>query len=320
MATTVKSRFFCTVFILIVLLAVPSPSYSFDEETFVSHYFWQKFTKLSPPRRPKIALVLGGGGARGLAHIGVLKVLDEEKVPVDIVVGTSVGALVGSLYAAGVPLQKIEKLGENIGWNDLSDITETGIIKMLLTGHLLSTEKMEKFIAENIGPKRFDELEKPFACVATDLVTGERIVFREGEIGPAVRASSTIPGIFDPVEYRHRYLVDGGLLDNIPVDIARMMGADIIVAVVVSADFSRNDVSNVYMVLVQAIYIQGKAMDVERMHEADFVIKPNVSGVSAVDLGHSSECIDGGVVATRRVVAELKNLLMERTSDCYLFR
>jgi len=151
-------------------------------------------------------------------------------------------------------------------------------------------------------------------------VTGERIVFREGEIGPAVRASSTIPGIFDPVEYRHRYLVDGGLLDNIPVDIARMMGADIIVAVVVSADFSRNDVSNVYMVLVQAIYIQGKAMDVERMHEADFVIKPNVSGVSAVDLGHSSECIDGGVVATRRVVAELKNLLMERTSDCYLFR
>jgi len=291
-----------------------------DEKKFITDYLWKKVVSLKPPQRPKIALVLGGGGARGLAHIGVMKVLREENVPIDMVVGTSVGALIGAVYCAGEPLYKIERMGETIHWDDLTDLSNTSFIKLLISEHLLSTDKIEKYLNEKIGKKDFSELKIPFACVATDLVTGERIVFREGEVAPAARASSTIPGLFDPVQYRHRYLVDGGLYDNIPTDVAKLMGADIIIAVSVSADFTKNNVSNVFMILTQAIYIQGKQMDEERAKLADIIIKPDVGDISAVDLGRSRECIDSGISAARKVVQEIKMKLIERVSDYYLIQ
>lgn len=291
-----------------------------DENKFITDYLWKRTIRLAPPERPKIALVLGGGGARGLAHIGVLKVLEEEKVPIDMVVGTSVGALVGAVYCAGEPMGKLEKMGEMINWNELTDLSQSSIVKLFVSEQLLSTEKMEQYLDEKIGKKNFQELEVPFACVATDLVTGERVVFREGEVALAARASATIPGIFDPVEYRHRYLVDGGLYDNIPTDVARLMKADIIIAVSVSADYSKNDVSNVFSILMQSIYIQGRQLEYERAKVADIMIKPNVGDVSAVDLGRSRECIDAGISATRMMVPEIKRKLIGRVSDYYLFK
>jgi NTE family protein len=305
---------------LVLAMSFASPVYSLDEEEIVTDYLWQKVIDIAPPQRPKVALVLSGGGARGLAHIGVLKVLEKEKVPVDMIVGTSVGALIGALYASGAPMDRIEQMGETIRWNELTNVSDSNLVKLLISEHLLSTEKIEQYLETNIGHKRFDELKIPFACVATDLLTGERVIFREGEVAPAARASSTIPGIFDPVEFRHRYLVDGGLYDNIPTDVAKLLGADIIIAVAVSSDFSKNNISNVFMVLTQSIYIQGRMWDEERLKISDLVIQPKVNDVSAVDLGRSRECIDAGVLAARQAMPKLKSLLIGKISDDRLFR
>jgi NTE family protein len=282
-----------------LLLYLVMPVFAFDRDTILSDFFWNKFVKLEPVKRPKVALVLGGGGARGLAHIGVLKVLKEEKVPVDIVVGTSIGAIVGALYASEVPMDKIEALGENAGWNKLTNLSNTTILKLFLIEKLISTKKMEVFLNENIGGKKIEDLNIKFACVAADLFTGEKIVFREGDLSLAARASSTIPGLFVPVEFRHRYLVDGGLIDNIPTDVARLMGADIVIAVAVTSDFSKNSISNVYSQLTQALYIQGSVLDRERLKNADLVISPKVSEISTIDLAKSKECIESGVLAAR---------------------
>jgi NTE family protein len=309
-----------TALLCAVTLQFATPSFSLDEDKFITDYLWQKTISLSPPARPKVALVLGGGGARGMAHIGILKVLEEEKVPVDMIVGTSVGALIGALYSADVPLDRIERMGETIRWNDLTNVSDSTLVNLLISEHLLSTEKMEQYLGKNIGNKRFDELKIPFACVATDLVTGERVILKEGEVALAARASSTIPGMFDPVEYRHRYLVDGGLFDNIPTDVAELMGADIIIAVAISSDFSKNNLSNVFMILTQSIYIQGRQFDEERLKAADIVIRPGVGTVTAVDLGHSRECIDAGVIAAHKAVPRIKELLIEKVSDKNLFK
>jgi NTE family protein len=240
-------------------------------------------------------------------------------VPVDVVVGTSVGALIGAMYAAGAPMAKIEKMGETTGWDDITNLSDTSLVKMLITEHLLSTEKMEKYLHDTIGVVRFDALNIPFACVATDLITGERIIFREGEVALAARASATIPGLFTPVEYRHRYLIDGGLFDNIPADVAKLLGADFIIVAAVSADFSKNNIANAFMILTQSIYIQGRLLDEEKLKLADVIIRPQVNDISAVDLGRSKECINAGTLATRKSLQELKCRLIERTSDVYLF-
>lgn len=303
-------------------LAVPAATAdpAVDEEKIITDFLWQRVVAMAPPDRPRVALVLGGGGARGLAHIGVLKVLAEEKIPIDMIVGTSVGALIGALYAADVPMSRIEQLGETVRWNDLTDISDSSLVRLLMAGHLLSTDKMESFLRETIGDRQFNELRIPFACLATDLITGERVLFREGNVAQAARASATIPGLFDPVEFRHRYLVDGGLFDNIPTDVAQLMKADVIIAVSVSADFTKNKISNVFMILTQAIYIQGSHFDEERLKLADAIIAPQISDVTAVDLGRSRECIDAGVLAARQEVAAIKRMLIEKIPADRMFR
>ncbi|MBN1824076.1 MAG: patatin-like phospholipase family protein [Endomicrobiales bacterium] len=312
-----KLYLFILLFSILVSSAVTIQA--LDEEEFITDYLWKRFVSLKVPERPKIVLVLGGGGARGLAHIGVLKVLEEEKVPVDMVVGTSVGALIGALYCAGVPIDHIEKIGETVGWNQVTNVRESTIIKLLVSEKLMSTEKMEKYLNEKIGNKRFDELKTPFVCLATDLMTGEKIILREGEVALAARASSTIPGVFDPVEYRHRFLIDGGLFDNIPVDVAKLLGGDFIITSAVSADIAKNSVSNVFMILTQAIYIQGKHMDAERLKDSDVIIRPQVSEVTAVDLGKGRECIDAGISAARQTAAHIKRELIGKVSTDLLF-
>ncbi|MCX5778902.1 MAG: patatin-like phospholipase family protein [Elusimicrobia bacterium] len=303
-------------FLLFIILLLSSSSLrALDEEQNIADFLWQKTIRLSPPHRPKVALVLGGGGARALAHIGVLKVLIEEKIPVDMVVGTSVGALVGALYSAGVPIEKIETIGETIKWDKITNLKTTSIISLLISEHLLSTQALEDFMNAAIEHKRFDQLNIPFVCVAADIMTGERIILREGDVGLAARASATIPGIFDPVEYRHRFLIDGGLVDNLPTDIAKLSDADVTIAVSVTSDFSKNRISNVFMMLIQSLYIQGKLLENEKLQLADIVIRPNVQDITVVDLNRSRECIDAGVLAARRMVPQIKKYLIDRISD-----
>jgi len=284
-----------------------------NPDSFLTQYFWREVVTLAPPKRPKVVLVLGGGGARGMAHIGVLKVLKEEGIPVDAIVGVSVGALVGALYCAGVDPGKIETMSEEIGWDKLTNLSAPSLVGMIISEKLLSTENMEKYISENIGNKQFYELTTPFACVATDLKTGEKIIFREGDVASAARASATIPGVFSPVEYRHRYLVDGGLVDNVPVDLAKMFNADIIIAVDIKDDFSRNNTTNMMLILSQSIYIQAGMLSQESLKLADIVVTPSVSGVSTYELWRGRECIDAGIIATRKSIPQIKQMMMDRT-------
>jgi NTE family protein len=286
---------------------------AFEPDDFLTKYFWREVITLAPPKRPRIGIVLSGGGARGLAHIGVLKVMREAGVPIDVLTGTSVGALVGALYCSGMSVEKIEDMAGDIGWSDLTNISNTSIIELVVAGKLLSTENLEKYIAQNIGGKQFHELPVKFACTATDLKTGEEITFREGDVSSAVRASATIPGLFGPVEYSHRYLVDGGLVDNIPSELAKSLGADIIIVVDIRADFTKYSTSNILLALNQAIYIQGELLSAESLKKADVVIQPKVNDVSAYELWRGRECIDAGIVAARQSVKEIKKQIMQRT-------
>jgi NTE family protein len=295
--------------------AAGKPDSAFDaseEESLVVDALWAKCKALPANRRPKTALVLGGGGARGLAHIGVLKVLRREGVPVDMIVGTSVGALVGALAAAGLPTEEIERLGADVGWGHLTDLSAAGLVKLLVADELLSTKKMEEYLRRRFGQMTFADLKTPFACVAADLRTGERIVLREGSVALAARASATMPGVFQPVSYRQRWLVDGGIVDNVPTDVAKVLGADVIICVNVPPDLTRNAATNVLTTLNQALYIQGQVIADERLALADVLIEPQVRDVNAFELWKSEECMKAGEEAARRALPRLRKSLVEK--------
>jgi len=291
----------------------------FDEDKFLINFYWEKISSLSENERPKTALVLGGGGARGFAHIGVFRALKEEKIPIDLVVGTSIGSIAGAFYCAGISLDKIEDIAKTIDWNKVSNLGVPSLLSMFLSEKLLSNEKMEKFIYDAMGDLRFDQLKIPLVCVATDLNTGERILLREGSVASAVRASSTVPGIFKPVEYRQRYLVDGGLSENIPVRVAKLFDPDIVIAVAVSADITKNNTDNVFTILMQSIYIQGMAFDEENLRMADVVVRPQVNEISVVDIKKADKIIEKGFIAAKSAIKNIKTAVINKTREKYLF-
>jgi NTE family protein len=280
-----------------------------EEESLVIDALWARLKVAPSSKRPKVALVLGGGGARGLAHIGVLKVLRREGVPIDMIVGTSVGAMVGALAAADVPPEEIERMTSDVGWDELTNLSNAHLVKLLVSEDLLSTQKMEDYLKSRFGDKTFADLKIPFACVAADLRTGEQIVLREGSVALAARASATMPGVFKPVSYRQRWLVDGGIVDNVPTDVAKTLGADIILCVNVPAELAGNAPGNVLTTLNQALYIQGQVIVQERLALADVLIQPRVSGVNTFDLWKGKECVSAGEDAARRAMPQLKKVL-----------
>lgn len=306
---------------LCLVLAAPlgaaqAPAADKEEDMLVDS-LWPKLRDLPADRRPRVALVLGGGGARGLAHIGVLKVLAQEKVPVDMIIGTSVGALIGALYAAGLSIDQIERMGKDIGWDKLTNLSPGAMVKLLMKDQLLSTQKMEEYLNRHMGKKQFADLKIPFACVATDLKTGEQIVLREGSVSLAARASATMPGFFMPVPYRHRFLVDGGVVNNVPTDVAQILGADVILCVPVPADFSEYNVSNVLNTMTQALYIQGEVITKERLAKADVLIQPQVQDVTAAQLWKSKECIAAGEAAGVAALPDIRRALVKKFFDAW---
>ncbi|MDR2191397.1 MAG: patatin-like phospholipase family protein [Endomicrobium sp.] len=312
------------IFALIILSLLCSNAFSvtpqdFNEDEFLINFYWEKISALPAGKRPKTALVLGGGGARGFAHIGVFRVLKEEDIPVDLVVGTSMGSIAGAFYCADVSLDKVEELAKTINWNKVSNFGVPSLVEMIVSEKLLSNEKIEKFISEAIGGVRFEQLKVPLVCVATDLNTGERILLRDGSVAFAVRASSTLPGIFKPVEYRQRYLIDGGLSENVPVNVAKLFDPDVVIAVAVSADITKNDTGNVFTILMQSIYIQGRALDEEHLRSADVVIRPKVNEISAVDIKDASKTIEKGFVAAKEAIKTIKTAVINKTEEKYLF-
>ena len=182
---------------------------------------------MAHPSRPKIGLALGSGAARGLAHIGVLKVLEAERLPIDAIAGTSIGAFIGALYAAAVPVAQIEEVARNVDWRRLARLVDP----VLPTSGILDGRKMALFIAELLPVRTFEELRIPLAVVTTDVETGEELVIRKGDLQTALRAAVAFPGIFTPVSFAGRFLVDGGLCNPVPIDAVRALGADKVIGV-----------------------------------------------------------------------------------------
>lgn len=287
----------------------------FNEEKFFIDVLWRKAMSVEEKQLPKIALVLGGGGARGFAHIGVLKALQEEQIPVSLVVGTSVGSIAGALYCAGASLENLQNDIKDFDVGDISNFSSISLLEMLLTDRLLSNKKLEDFINARIGEVTFNQLQIPLVCIATDLITGERILLREGSVAFAARASSTMPGIFQPVEYNQRYLIDGGLSENIPVSVAKIFKADVIIAIPLSADITKNSVTNIFLTLMQAIYIQGQSLNQYNLSMSDVVISPDVGDLNAANFAGAYKTIDKGYMVTKKSIKEVKIAIINKIPE-----
>jgi NTE family protein len=235
------------------------------------------------------------------------------------VVGTSVGSIAGAFYCAGMPLKTVEDLANNIKWSNISNFSITSMLGLAVSDKMLSNKKLESFVNESLGNITFRDLKKQLVIVATDLNTGERILLTEGSVGFAARASATIPGFFMPVEYRQRFLVDGGLSENIPVNVAKLYNPDIIIAVPVSADLTKNNTNSVLQTLLQAIYIQGAVFDSRNKALADALISPDVSNMTVSDFDHAGTAIEKGELAARQSLRSLKIMIMDNMEARYLF-
>lgn len=255
---------------------------------------------------PRLGLALGGGAARCVAHIGVLQVLQENHIPVHLIAGTSGGALIGALYAAGMDPKWLEELAARINWRHLVRLN-------LRRDGLLDTEGLERFVATLVKDQTFADLRLPVAAVAVDLVTGEEIILGDGRVAPAVRASSSIPGIFLPVRHKDRVLVDGGVRNNVPANVARSMGADVVVAVDVSSRDGRlgEPPKNLVQVIMTSYDIMHEAQTARVLQDADVIVRPDSSHLSFYDLERASEYVEAG----RKATVEALPLIQARLAE-----
>ncbi|GGA33333.1 esterase [Kroppenstedtia guangzhouensis] len=254
---------------------------------------------------PKVGLALGSGGARGLAHIGVLKVLQREGIPVDVIAGSSMGSLVGSLFAVGLDLDMIEGLAVHLKrkhWLDLT-VPRRGFV----TG-----EKVKEMIRLLTRGRTLEELPIPMGVVATDLNRGERVVFQTGPLDLAVRASISIPGIFEPVRWQGRTLVDGGVVDRVPVSVVKEMGAEMILAVDVVPRTTSVRIRNIFDVIAQTLSVMEREILNQRLLEADVLIHPDLADISPTAFTRVEECIRLGEEAALLQVDRIKRLIAKR--------
>ncbi len=227
-------------------------------------------TPAAPPPPSRIALVLGGGAAKGFAHIGVIKALDAQGLSAQIVVGTSAGSVVGALYAGGLDGFALQRLALDLKESVVSDWTfpERGFLK---------GQALAEFINRTLANKPMESLPRTLAVVATDLQSGEAVSFQRGDTGMAVRASSSVPGVFQPVRINGRDYVDGGLVSPVPVRVARRLGAEIVIATDIGSPPEGNKVSGTLSLLLQSLNIMGRALANEELMLADVVVRPDVS-------------------------------------------
>jgi len=254
-------------------------------------------------QKPKIALVLGGGAARGFAHVGVIRALEQEKIPIDLVVGTSVGSLIGALYASDPNSFELEWTAFALEKDDLFDY---GVFTAFKGMGPVKGEKLEEFVKKRVPVENIEQLKIPFAAVATDLNRGIAIVLDKGSVAKAVRASSAIPGVFNPVEYQGKLLVDGGVMDNIPVSVAKKKGVDIVIAVDISENVTNFNITNMIDVMIQSLTIITKENAKQKAREADVLITPAVGDVAMLDFTQKKRCMQAGIEATQRAMPEIK--------------
>jgi len=252
------------------------------------------------PKPPlKIALVLGGGAARGFAHIGVIKSLEAQGIVPDIVVGTSAGSVVGALYASGMNGFELQNLALQMEEEMVADWT-------LPNRGVLKGEALQDFINQRVKNLTIQKMPKPLGVVATDLQSGKLVLFRRGDTGIAVRASSAVPGMFQPVEISGRDYVDGGLTSPVPAQSARSMGADFVIAVDISNVSRREKLTSTLDVLLQTFAIMGHAISRHELEDADVVIRPQTATVSSTDFEGRHLAILEGEKAAAAIMPELK--------------
>lgn len=251
--------------------------------------------------KPLVALVLGAGSARGLAHIGVIQVLLEEDIAFDFIVGSSMGAMVGAIYASGADIYMFDKMIEHMNTGLMVDVQVPRF-------GFVAGKRINSFICLLTKNKTFHDLQPPVMVVATDLISGQRIVFDEGPVAEAVRASISIPGVFTPVRKDDMVLVDGAVIDRLPVEVAKDRGADIVIAVDVTFGPDKKvTINNTMDVFMTALDIMQKHHFDTIGPQADILIQPAVGHIASRDFERSREIVDIGRAATLEKVAEIKN-------------
>lgn len=253
----------------------------------------------------RIGLALGGGAARGLAHIGALKAFEEEGIPVSAVAGTSAGSIVGAAFAAGLSWRAILDLARKADWRSFVSPTlpRMGLLRM---------DRLERFVEELLGGKDFRALRLPFTAVAVDVTTGEEVRLREGPVAPAVRASCSIPGLFEPASLGGRFLVDGGLAADVPVEAARQLGADRVIGVALNAGTAPFPTpANIMDVLSNTFQILARANALRNLEGADLVVAPRLSGFGYQDLSRLEELVALGESAARESLSAMRRRLLE---------
>lgn len=259
--------------------------------------------------KPKIALVLGGGAARGFAHVGVIRALEQEKIPIDMVVGTSVGSLIGAIYAHQANSFDLEWIAFSLEKDHVFDYALLSLSMGPVRG-----DKLEEFVASKIPVRNIEDLKLPFAAVAADLNRGTRVVLDRGPLGRAVRASCAIPGVFQPVAHQGRMLVDGGIIDNIPIAVAREKGADIVIAVDISENVTNYNITNLADVTLQAVAIMFRENVEHKKKDADILITPAVGNVGMLDFTQKKFCMQAGIEAAQRAIPEIRKAIEQWTA------
>lgn len=259
---------------------------------------------VSPPRQAKVAVVLGAGASKGFAHIGVLKVLEAQKVPVHIVVGTSAGSLVGSLYAYGYSPFELQEMALKIEKKDVIDYTvpDNGFIK---------GEKLEDFVNASVKNTPMERLKRRFYAVATDIAKGEEAVFVSGNTGKAVRASCSVPGVFQPVKMGGRTYVDGGVVSPVAVDVARRYGADVVIAVDISGGIAGEVPQGTLDTILQSVDIMYAKISEYQLKKADVVIRPDVKNIGSTEMEKRHKAILEGEKAAYAALPQITKILDE---------
>lgn len=257
-----------------------------------------------PKPPPKLGLALGGGAARGFAHVGVIQVLEENGIHPDLVVGTSAGSLVAALYASGKTGAQLQQVAETMEEAAFTDWTLPLFNRGMLRG-----EALARYVNTQVAGRLLEAMPMPLGVVATDLGTGQGVLFQRGDTGTAVRASSAVPAVFQPVKIGRQDYVDGGLVSPVPVRFARQMGADVVVAVDISSSPENNSANDTLQILLQTFAIMGKTINSYELRDAEIIVKPALGNMKGADFGSRKAAIDAGRVAMQAALPKLKALL-----------
>ncbi|MDD5710968.1 MAG: patatin-like phospholipase family protein [Candidatus Colwellbacteria bacterium] len=260
---------------------------------------------MAEKRQPKIGLALGGGASRGLAHIGVIKILEENNIPIHCIAGTSIGAIIGGCYATGLSVQKMEEITLAVNWRSLFVLIDPRLKQGLLGG-----KKIRAFIETYVGGKRFEDCKIPFAAIATDLKTGEAVILKEGEMTQSIRASISLPLVFQPVAMGGRTLIDGGLSMPVPVRAVKDMGADFVIAAnLYEYQYAKKLAPNWYDISNSSLSILHHHLALYDVSGADVVININVGKDSWYRFDNGYDKIITGEEETRKILPQLREMI-----------